>query len=92
MIISEALGTSTPTSMTVVATSRSISPCLNARIAACFSAGFMRPWTRPTRSSGNCAESASKVACAALASSRLPAPPCADFSLSSASSIKVQTQ
>ncbi len=53
MIMMLALGTSTPTSMTVVATSICVSPSLNARIAASFSAGFMRPWTRPTRNSGS---------------------------------------
>ncbi|KAG1390189.1 hypothetical protein G6F59_015287 [Rhizopus arrhizus] len=53
--ISEALGTSTPTSMTVVATSRSISPALNATIVASFSAAFRRPCTSPTRTPGSSA-------------------------------------
>ena len=78
--INEALGTSTPTSITVVATSRSSSPCLNASMVACFAAGFRRPWTRPMRSRGSAACRASKVPCAACATT------------SSDSSMRVQTQ
>ena len=54
-IIVDALGTSTPTSITVVATSRSISPALNATIVASFSAAFRRPCTSPTRTPGSSA-------------------------------------
>ena len=75
-----ALGTSTPTSITVVATSRLSSPALKAAITAGFSAGFMRPCSRPRRSSGSAAPNCSKVVCAACAST------------SSLSSIRVQTQ
>ena len=67
MIISEALGTSTPTSMTVVATSRCSSPRLKASIVACFSPGFIRPCTKPTRSSGRAAVNCSHVVWAACA-------------------------
>ena len=41
--INVAFGTSTPTSMTVVATSKSSSAALNARMTTSFSAPFMRP-------------------------------------------------
>ena len=44
-----AFGTSTPTSITVVATSTSSSPRVNAPIVARRSAVFRRPWTQPTR-------------------------------------------
>jgi hypothetical protein len=47
-----ALGTSTPTSTTVVATRRSISPSAKACITASLSFPFMRPWSSPTRSPG----------------------------------------
>ena len=53
--MSDAFGTSTPTSITVVATSTSISPRTNAAIVAAFSSGFMRPCIRPTRSAGSAA-------------------------------------
>ncbi|MNP85191.1 hypothetical protein D3C76_1848140 [compost metagenome] len=51
MIIRLALGTSTPTSMTVVATSNCRLPALNSAMISAFSAGFMRPWISPTRNS-----------------------------------------
>ena len=60
IIIRLELGTSTPTSITVVATSRCISPCLKACITVCFSAGFIRPWTRPILSSGSASLSSSR--------------------------------
>ena len=60
-IISVALGTSTPTSITVVATSTAISPRWKAAITASFSGPFIRPWTTPTlspkRSRSSCARS-----------------------------------
>ena len=43
-----AFGTSTPTSITVVATSTSISPALNAAMIERRSAGFSRPCMQPT--------------------------------------------
>ena len=52
MIIREALGTSTPTSMTVVDTSTSDSWAAKADITASFSLGFIFPWTKDTRKSG----------------------------------------
>ena len=42
--------TSTPTSITVVATSTAISPRAKASITASFSGPFIRPWTTPTLS------------------------------------------
>ncbi len=80
MIIRLALGTSTPTSMTVVATSSCSSPRLNCSITAAFSAGFMRPWISPTRSPTSAAERSSNVVSAAWQVS------------SSDSSISVHTQ
>ena len=50
-----AFGTSTPTSMTVVETSTWISPREKAPIASSFSALFIRPWSRPTRTPGRAA-------------------------------------
>ena len=47
--ITVAFGTSTPTSMTVVATSTSSSPARNWCITASFSREAIRPWSRPTR-------------------------------------------
>ena len=44
-----AFGTSTPTSITVVATRTSSSPALNLAIRSRRSAVFSRPWTQPTR-------------------------------------------
>ena len=43
-----ALGTSTPTSITVVATSTCVSPPLKAAITASFSAALRRPCNRAT--------------------------------------------
>ncbi|MCY1454244.1 hypothetical protein D9M71_712960 [compost metagenome] len=80
MIIRLALGTSTPTSITVVATSNCRRPSLNSSITAAFSAGFMRPWIKPTRSSPSAEDSSSKVVSAAWQVS------------SSDSSISVHTQ
>ncbi|MNF84539.1 hypothetical protein D3C84_669080 [compost metagenome] len=80
MIIRLALGTSTPTSITVVATSNCRLPALNSAITAAFSAGFMRPWISPTFSSPRAAVRSSKVVSAAWQVS------------SSDSSISVHTQ
>ena len=44
MTMTVALGTSTPTSMTDVATRICASPSLNWRIDSSLSAGFIRPW------------------------------------------------
>jgi hypothetical protein len=44
-----AFGTSTPTSITVVATSTSTSPARKAAITASFSFAGTRPWSRPRR-------------------------------------------
>ena len=52
MIIKLAFGTSTPTSITVVAINKSKLPAVNSAIICCFSAAFKRPCTRPTLSSG----------------------------------------
>ncbi len=65
MTMSVALGTSTPTSMTVVATKSWIPPSLKRRMVESFAAGGIRPWTRPTASSGNAAASAAAVSSAA---------------------------
>ena len=48
-----ALGTSMPTSTTVVATSRSVRPSANASMAARFSSAPCAPWTRPTVNAAN---------------------------------------
>ena len=74
--ITEALGTSTPTSTTVVDTSTSSSCSRKAVITWSFSSCFMRPCSRPTRASGKRA-----LSCAApwVASAR------STFSLSSTS-------
>ncbi|EQD18080.1 ATP-dependent DNA helicase RecG domain protein [Neisseria meningitidis NM1476] len=53
MTIRAALGTSTPTSMTVVATKTFSPPEENRAITSAFSAAFMRPCTSPILSSGN---------------------------------------
>ena len=45
-----AVGTSTPTSTTVVATRMSAPSPAKAAMAASFSCGFMRPWISATRS------------------------------------------
>jgi hypothetical protein len=44
------IGTSTPTSITVVATRTAIRPVAKASITASFSGPFIRPWTTPTLS------------------------------------------
>ena len=64
MTIRLAAGTSTPTSMTVVATSRRISPLVNSFMTALFSAAFMRPCSRPTITPGSAALSSAWVAVA----------------------------
>ena len=69
-IMSEAFGTSTPTSITVVATSNCVCPSWKARMTVSFSAGFMRPWISATRSSGKAAVSTAAVSVAASACSR----------------------
>ena len=46
--MSEALGTSTPTSITVVLTNTPIVPLSNNAMTAFFSAGGMREWSKPT--------------------------------------------
>ena len=53
MTITVASGTSTPTSMTVVATSTCTSPVRNRPIASSRAAGGIWPWIRPTRSSAS---------------------------------------
>ena len=53
MIISDAFGTSTPTSITVVETSTGKSPTRKASITRCRSSRSSRPWTRPTDSVPN---------------------------------------
>ena len=62
-IIVEALGTSTPTSMTAAETSRSISP-LRAicAITSCFSSPVRRPWRMPSRAPANSTASARRCA------------------------------
>ena len=50
--ISDAFGTSTPTSITVVATSTAIWPPAKSDITAAFSAAGMRPCSRPTIAAG----------------------------------------
>ena len=52
-VITVALGTSTPTSMTVVDTSTSSSPALNACMTASFSLGLSLPCKSPTRRPGS---------------------------------------
>ena len=64
--ITVALGTSTPTSMTVVATSTSIVPARKRSMTASLSAPAMRPCSRPRREPGELAAghvSSSKVSC-----------------------------
>ena len=53
MSITFAFGTSTPTSMTTVETSMSISPFAKARITASFSRGRIRPCKSPSRRDAN---------------------------------------
>jgi hypothetical protein len=65
MTIRLAFGTSTPTSITVVATSRSRRPALNACITVSLRAGGIRPCTSPIRSSGSASASAAAVSSAA---------------------------
>ena len=60
-----ALGTSTPTSMTVVATSSWISPSLKRRMVRSLAGAGMRPCTMATLSSGRAAASAAAVSSAA---------------------------
>ncbi len=48
-IMMTALGTSTPTSMTVVEMSSCISPAAKAAMAASFSLPFILPWSSPRR-------------------------------------------
>ena len=88
------MGTSTPTSMTVVATSTGSAPALNCAITAALSAGFMRPCSRPTPMPGSASASAAWVSvtfCSVSGSAR-PACSAAAFSASSDSSISGQTQ
>ena len=47
-----ALGTSTPTSTTVVETRSWVSPREKEAITCSFSAGFIRPWSTPTEAWG----------------------------------------
>src|SRR5438105_3912976 len=75
-----AFGTSTPTSMTVVAMSSWIFPAWKASIALSFFAPGMRPCTRPTRTPGSASVRRAAVSSAACARS------------SSDSSISGQTQ
>ena len=64
-----ALGTSTPTSITVVATSTWIPPEEKSAITFSFSALFMRPWSSPTRVPGSAARHSSAIPVAARTSS-----------------------
>ncbi len=50
MTITVALGTSTPTSITVVATNTSRRPGRKVSMTASFSTAGIRPWSSPTRS------------------------------------------
>ena len=61
-----ALGTSTPTSITVVATSTFRLPATNCAMISAFSAGFMRPCTKPMASWGSAACSSASVSVAAF--------------------------
>ena len=63
--ITVAFGTSTPTSMTVVATSSWIRPAWNSSIVASFCRGGMRPCTSPTFSCGSASVSWAAVSSAA---------------------------
>ena len=65
MIIRLAFGTSTPTSITVVATSTSVLPAANAAIARSLSRGFMRPCISPTDRVGSASRSIAAVDSAA---------------------------
>ena len=65
MTMSVAFGTSTPTSITVVATKSWILPSLKRRIVPSLARGGMRPWTSPTLSSGSAAANAAAVSSAA---------------------------
>ena len=70
MTMIDALGTSTPTSITVVATSTSMSPDTKASIVAALSFGFIRPCSRPTLiGAGSAAVSSSCSATAVCSSS-----------------------
>jgi hypothetical protein len=64
MTIRLALGTSTPTSITVVATSKGICPCVKSDITAAFSAAGMRPCSRPTSGPAGPRDSSAWVAVA----------------------------
>ena len=63
--MSEAFGTSTPTSTTVVATSTSISPALKRAITSPRSRGGSRPWANPTVNCGKAACNAAATLSAA---------------------------
>ncbi len=65
----DALGTSTPTSITVVDTMMALAPDLNRSIASFFSSALMRPCRSPTPHSGNSAFSVSHVSTADFRSS-----------------------
>ena len=68
MTIRLAFGTSTPTSITVVATSTPMRARVNAAITAAFSAAGMRPCSSPTWQPGSAAAStALSWACVAVA-------------------------
>ena len=75
MTIIVAAGTSTPTSTTVVPTSTSSSPSRKRVISASRSAGFIRPWTIPTRSGASSAVSRTASVSAATAPSPRRRPP-----------------
>ena len=60
-----ALGTSTPTSMTVVATRTSVRPARKRAIVASFSLGVTRPWSRPTSSPASSPVRSSSHVCSA---------------------------
>src|SRR5207247_866039 len=64
------VGTSMPTSITVVATRTCTSLSRNARMTTSRSSGFTRPWTSPTRNSANTFFRLSAPAVAAFKSAR----------------------
>ena len=78
MTIIVAAGTSTPTSTTVVPTRTSSSPSRKRVISASRSAGFIRPWTMPTRSGSSSADSRT----ASLSAATAPSPSSTPSSIS----------
>ena len=75
MTITVAFGTSTPTSITVVATRTSIWPAENSRITRSFSSGCSRPCKMPSRRPAS--GPASSVAATSITASGWRRPPAA---------------